>query len=123
EDLVPGPALARLVREHAVNNVTLTPSALATMQPEDYPGLATIFCAGEACPGDLAARWSPGRAFYNAYGPTETTVCATVSRVESKNAQIESENARPPIGFPLPYARTYVLRADMERAPVGEHGE
>jgi amino acid adenylation domain-containing protein len=72
-----GPELAALLAEAEVNVVTLPPSVLATMPEAELPELRTLVVAGEACPADLARRWSRGRRIINAYGPTEATVCAT----------------------------------------------
>ncbi|OXM59768.1 AMP-binding protein, partial [Amycolatopsis vastitatis] len=79
ERLMPGPALAQLVRDHQVTHLTLPPTALAQLAEDGLPTGITLVVAGEACPPDLVKRWAPGRAMINAYGPTETTVCATMS--------------------------------------------
>ncbi len=49
------------------------------MRPGELPADLTLNVAGEACPAETVAAWSPGRRLLNAYGPTETTVCATMS--------------------------------------------
>ena len=117
ETLADGEALQRLLREREIDVVTLPPSVLTVLSPEELPGLGTVISAGEACTRDLVARWAPGRRFVNAYGPTETTVCAswTVCR---------ADDPRPPsIGRPLPNTRAYVLDAKLRPVPVGVPGE
>src|SRR5437773_6032589 len=79
KELLPGPNLARFLRNQAITHVTLPPSALAALPVEDLPSLDTIVVAGEVCPAELVRRWGSGRRFFNAYGPTETTVWATVA--------------------------------------------
>ncbi|HSN99533.1 MAG TPA: condensation domain-containing protein, partial [Candidatus Nanopelagicales bacterium] len=68
--LMPGPDLARTLREMRVNVVTLPPSALSALPLEPLPELRTIVVAGEACPAELVEQWAPERRFFNAYGPT-----------------------------------------------------
>ncbi|MEW6738209.1 MAG: AMP-binding protein, partial [Acidobacteriota bacterium] len=77
ETLLPGSDLIKLLREQAITNITLPPSALAALPITDLPTLHTIVAAGEACSKELVARWADGRQFFNCYGPTETTVWAT----------------------------------------------
>ncbi|WP_242909162.1 non-ribosomal peptide synthetase [Actinomadura terrae] len=114
ERVLPGDELVRMVEQFAVTHVTLPPSALLTMVPEDLPG-TTIVVAGEECPAHLAAQWGPGRRFINAYGPTETTVCATMSD--------PLDSAEVPIGRPLVGRRVYVLDATLRSVPEGVVGE
>ena len=109
-----GHALARLIREREVTHATLPPVLLADL-PEDLP-LQTLIVAGEACPPDVAARWSPGRRMINAYGPTETTVCATMSEALA-GAGV------PAIGRPIWNTRVYVLDGGLEPVPAGVSGE
>ncbi|MEE8525476.1 MAG: condensation domain-containing protein, partial [Thermoanaerobaculia bacterium] len=110
--LLPGPDLASLLRRRRVTHLTVPPSALAALAPEPLPDLACLVVAGEACPAEVASRWSAGRRFFNAYGPTEATVCATIE-------ECGPERRRPPIGRPLDRTRVYVLGRGLEVAPIG----
>ncbi|GAB2610875.1 hypothetical protein GCM10027168_49720 [Streptomyces capparidis] len=116
DDLLPGEPLARTCAEHGVTNVTLPPSALAALPEGALGPEVSLVVAGEACPPELAARWSAGRRMVNAYGPTETTVCATISDPLSGAAV-------PPIGRPVAGARVYVLDDALQPVPVGVPGE
>jgi amino acid adenylation domain-containing protein/non-ribosomal peptide synthase protein (TIGR01720 family)/FkbM family methyltransferase len=110
ETLLPWP------RNLGVNTVTLPPSALSVLSPESLPELHTVVVAGEACPPDLARRWSRVRRFVNAYGPTEATICASYS-------QLRGEGDRLPIGRPVRNVRLYVLDGAMGLSPLGAAGE
>ncbi|HEX2225367.1 MAG TPA: condensation domain-containing protein, partial [Thermoanaerobaculia bacterium] len=75
EELLPGPALVRLLEREGITSLTLTPSALSALPVEELPALRRIWVAGEACPPELVQRWwTPERVFCNGYGPTETTI-------------------------------------------------
>ena len=114
--LVPGDALLRLLRDERITMLTLPPSALAVLEPDDLPALRTVTVAGEPCPPGVVARWAPGRAFYNLYGPTEATVWTAAHRCEP-------DGARPPIGAPVANTTAYVVDARMEPVPIGVAGE
>ncbi|WP_305787978.1 non-ribosomal peptide synthetase [Symbioplanes lichenis] len=114
ERILPGEDLVRLVEQFAVTHVTLPPSALLAMTPEDLPG-TTIIVAGEECPAHLAEQWGRTRRFVNAYGPTETTVCATMSD--------PLDAAFVPIGRPLAGRDVYVLDGVLGLVPAGVVGE
>jgi len=116
ETLLPGPSLIQLLCDLAVTTVALPPSALAVLPANELPALRTIIVAGEACSGDLVAKWSSGRRFFNGYGPTECTVCTTmIECTDSKEA--------PPIGRPLPNTQVYILDAQKQLVPIGVPGE
>ncbi|NVJ28707.1 AMP-binding protein, partial [Myxococcus sp. AM011] len=57
ERLLPGAPLRDLLRDESISAVTLTPSVLAQMRPEDLPSLQTLISAGEACSPELIQRW------------------------------------------------------------------
>ncbi|MBW4678524.1 MAG: amino acid adenylation domain-containing protein [Microcoleus vaginatus WJT46-NPBG5] len=116
DSLLPGPALIELCKNQAITTVTLPPSVLAVLPVEEFATLQTIIVAGEASSADLAARWIPGRQFFNAYGPTETTVCATV-------AECFDSEKKPPIGRPIANTQVYLLDAQMQPIPIGVPGE
>ncbi|MFL6245714.1 MAG: amino acid adenylation domain-containing protein, partial [Thermoanaerobaculia bacterium] len=111
-----GAPLRDLLIAQKITHATLPPVVLATLDARDFPLLEGLIVAGESCPGELVARWSPGRRMINAYGPTETTVCATMS-------EPLSGNATPPIGTAIWNARVYVLDARLEPVPAGANGE
>jgi len=115
--LIPGPGLVSLLRDEGVTHVTLPPPVLAAMPGAELPALRTVVSAGEAVDASVARRWSAGRRFVNAYGPTETTVCATVS------AAAMQDEARPPIGRPIPNVSVHLLDDAMRLVPLGVPGE
>ncbi len=114
--MMPGPALIHLLRDKEITVVTLPPSALAVMSPDELSGVKTIVSAGEACSAEIAARWAPGRRFVNAYGPTEATVCTTMIIVE------DGERT-PPIGQPINNFQVLVLDVNQQPLPQGIPGE
>jgi amino acid adenylation domain-containing protein len=116
DSLLPGPALINFLRNQAITTVLLPPSVLAVLHAEELPRLRTIIAGGEACPLNLVTRWAHGRRFFNAYGPTEATVCATV-------AECTCYGKKPPIGYPIPNTKVYLMDDQLQLVPVGVPGE
>ncbi|WP_295615177.1 amino acid adenylation domain-containing protein, partial [Chamaesiphon sp. GL140_3_metabinner_50] len=116
DSLLPGTGLMKLLQQQRISHITLSPSALAAMPSGAYPDLQTIIVAGEACPPDVVAQWSPGRRFMNGYGPTESTVCATT-------ATCTASKTAPPIGRPIANIQVYILDSHLQPVPIGVAGE
>ncbi|MBZ4423313.1 non-ribosomal peptide synthetase, partial [Myxococcus sp. RHSTA-1-4] len=116
ERLMPGAPLRSLLREESITAVTLTPSVLAQLAPDDFPSLETLISAGEACTPELVERWGNRVRLLNAYGPTEVTVCATLSEPMRPGQRLT-------IGRPWSNVRVYVLDAALRPLPVGVPGE
>jgi amino acid adenylation domain-containing protein len=117
EAMEPGRSLTRFLRRHGVTVVTLTPTVLASLDPDDLPDLTTLTVAGEACPPHLVDRWARGdRTMFNLYGPTETTIWATAARCTPGTG-------RPPIGRPITGVSCLVVDPDLKIVPVGVVGE
>ncbi|WP_412738617.1 amino acid adenylation domain-containing protein [Krasilnikovia sp. MM14-A1259] len=117
ERLLPGAQLADLVARAGVTHLTMPPSVLAAVQPQDsFLSGGTLVVAGEACPPDLVGRWAPGRRMINAYGPSESTVCATMSAPLNRTET-------PPIGGPIHGTSVYVLDGALRLVPPGVYGE
>lgn len=51
--------------------LSLTPSGLQQLDPDDYPNLICVFTCGEALPKSLVERWGHHVALYSDYGPSE----------------------------------------------------
>ncbi|MFP2934529.1 non-ribosomal peptide synthetase, partial [Pyxidicoccus sp. 3LG] len=116
ERLMPGAPLRTLAREESITAVTLTPSVLAQLSPEDMPALQTLVSAGEACTPELVQRWGAHVRFLNAYGPTETTVCASITEPLLPGNRLT-------IGRPWANLQVYVLDSSLHPVPVGVPGE
>jgi amino acid adenylation domain-containing protein len=114
-DIDPGPDLARFIADHGITAMLLPPSALRALPSEGCDAVHTVAVAGETCPADLVAQWSPGRRFFNLYGPTEVTIWSTVAQC--------SGAASPPIGRPIANSTAYVLDSRGRLAPIGAPGE
>ncbi|WP_157521432.1 non-ribosomal peptide synthetase [Mycobacterium sp. ACS4331] len=116
-DAYAGEALTGLVRDQRVDAAVLTPTVLATLDRTLLQGrLSTLITAGEACPAELVAAWSPGRRMYNAYGPTESTIWATCTAPHSAGQSVG-------IGAPIAGVGALVLDGRLNPAPVGVVGE
>ena len=120
--LLPGPALAGLVRDRGVTHLTIPPAALAVMPPGSLPTGLTMVLAGEACPPALVHAWAEDRFLVNAYGPTETTVCATMSGFQYAEGPLAPDRSVP-IGTPVDGTRIYVLDERLAPVPPGVTGE
>ncbi len=116
ESLQAGPPLAQFIKDNSISIVTLPPSVLALLPDDNYPELATINVAGEACPAELVSRWAVNRQFFNLYGPTESTIWATLS-------ECTEIGKRPPIGRPISNIKIYVLDVRLQPVPIGVPGE
>ncbi|WET76919.1 amino acid adenylation domain-containing protein [Amycolatopsis sp. QT-25] len=109
--------LRRFLVEHDVEWGFVTPTLLSMVDPAAVPGWRVIACGGEPVPAELAARWLPGRRFFNAYGPTETTVVVVTDEVTG----IPTDPL--PLGRPTPNHRAYVVDAELRPVAPGELGE
>ncbi|KZB79249.1 non-ribosomal peptide synthetase [Amycolatopsis regifaucium] len=109
--------LRRFLVEHDVEWGFVTPTLLSMLDPAAVPGWRVIACGGEPVPAELAARWLPGRRFFNAYGPTETTVVVLTDEVTGIPAD------PLPLGRPTPNHRAYVVDAGLRPVAPGEVGE
>lgn len=116
EDLLPGPALMQLLREHAITHITLPPSALAVLPIAELPALQMVLVGGEAPSPELIAQWSKGRQFINAYGPTETTVNASMVECGSSGQSL-------PTVRPAANKQLYILDQALQPVPTGVPGE
>ena len=116
ERVLPGEPLGQVVADLGVTHIKLPPTALAVTPPGMLPAGLTVVVAGEACPPELAATWSPGRRMVNAYGPTETTVCPAMSSPLDGGTVV-------PIGRPGANTQVYVLGPWLEPVPAGRAGE
>ncbi|MEU0300576.1 amino acid adenylation domain-containing protein [Streptomyces sp. NPDC006175] len=122
EALLPGPALATLVRERGVTHLTVPPAALAVMPPDSLPTGTTMVLAGEACSPALVHAWARDRFLVNAYGPTETTVCATMSTFQHADGP-HAPDRTVSIGVPVNGTRVQVLDDRLAPVPPGVVGE
>ncbi|TCJ94270.1 non-ribosomal peptide synthetase [Nocardia alba] len=115
---VGGTELAELIRTEGVTHTFLTPSVLATLDPDGIPGLRALIVGGEHVPADLAARWNtlPQRRFHNGYGPTETTVMTAISDALQPDEPVH-------MGGPIRGVRALILDERLRPVPEGVTGE
>ncbi|MEW2577304.1 non-ribosomal peptide synthetase/type I polyketide synthase [Streptomyces syringium] len=115
-------AVAAAVREHGVQRLCLTASALAHLMDADpeLPELRELVSVGErllptpALRRFLAAH--PHCALYNDYGPTEASMMVTSHRVDPRDDA-------PAIGRPVAGVAVRLLDGAGRRVPLGAVGE
>ncbi|MVU76664.1 amino acid adenylation domain-containing protein [Nocardia sp. ET3-3] len=111
-----GQPLTDLITAQGVTHLVITPSALATLDPDAVTSVRVLAVAGEAIGPDLVARWSTGRTLINLYGPTEFTIWATASEPLADGQPVT-------IGTPIRGAGTLVLDDRLRPVPMGVAGE
>ncbi len=114
-ELLPGPALADVLRLRGITHMTLTPSSLRLLPVARYPALRLLFIGGEAVPADLVEAWRGHCQFFNVYGPTEATICAAMT-------ECRGDEPKPPIGPPIVNMRAYPLDRRLGPVPPGAPG-
>jgi amino acid adenylation domain-containing protein len=111
--------LAGVLSRRRITHVVMPPSVLATLPEKTaLPDLRLVAVGGEACPPELARRWSAGRRFLNVYGPTEATVDTTAAAATPEGLAA----GRMPIGRPLPGLAIRLLDRWGGPAPAGAPG-
>ncbi|MFI1436639.1 amino acid adenylation domain-containing protein [Streptomyces lydicus] len=117
--------LGKLIRTHGITHVDGVPSQYSVLLETDlaaHDSVRAVVLAGESLPPSLVTehfRRSPGAALFNEYGPTEATVWATAHTCRAEDA----EQARVPIGRPVPNARVHLLDEHLNPVPPGLSGE
>ncbi|TFK53381.1 acetyl-CoA synthetase-like protein [Heliocybe sulcata] len=98
--------------------LSLTPSGMQQLDPQDYPNLKCVFTCGEALPRSLVDKWGTKVALYSDYGPTECCIST------SCNLNPYSGDMPITLGRPFPNMSMYVLNGDTRRpVPMGVVGE
>nr|WP_202927322.1 non-ribosomal peptide synthetase [Gordonia desulfuricans] len=115
-EVVAGERLARVITDHAITHLMLTPAILATLDRDRLTSLQTVAVGGDACPPALADHWAARVAMFNSYGPTEATVVVTQTDRMVPGSAVS-------IGRPLPGVQLCVLDTRLRPVPRGARGE
>lgn len=107
------------LNEYGITLVTLPPTYLAYLHPEECLSLKKVITAGSVVTGDIVNLWKEKVRFINAYGPTETSICATVWEADSTH----QVSTIVPIGKPIGNSKAYILDAEGKLVPAGVYGE
>nr|ABA12610.1 putative nonribosomal peptide synthetase [Omphalotus olearius] len=98
--------------------LSLTPSGLQQLDPDEYTNLKCVFTCGEALPTSLVQRWGPRVALYSDYGPTECCIST------SCNTKPYVGDMPITLGRPFPNMSMYVLNSETKMpVPMGVIGE
>ncbi len=111
-----GDDLADVLHTRAVTHAFITPTALASLDPDRVPELRVLLVAGEACPPELVARWADDHRMIDAYGPTEATIMTSLTDPLTVDTAVTI--GRPSRGF-----TAVVLDTRLRPVPTGVAGE
>ncbi|MGW0039220.1 amino acid adenylation domain-containing protein [Gordonia sp. NPDC003376] len=114
-EVIGGDQLTRLLSEERVTHLTLTPTMLATVEPEALTDLRTVVVGGDKCAPHIVGRWARCATMLNEYGPTEATITAS-SAVIDPSAALTA-------GGPIRGVSVMILDPLLQPVPVGTVGE
>src|SRR3569833_1664401 len=88
------------IRDFKCDVVSLTPSYVRLLRPEDVPSLKTLILGGEALPKECVDVWGDRVQLINGYGPTECCTVCVIRLVPgpSQNSRHKSEAIGHPVG-------------------------
>ncbi|KAI0596891.1 hypothetical protein F4775DRAFT_603074 [Biscogniauxia sp. FL1348] len=105
------------IKSFGVNTLTLTPTVLNLIDPQEVPHMRTVAIGGEIIPKTLVQTWAPVTNLIEIYGPTETSVLATA------HTGLNVDSNRLCIGKSF-CCNTFIVDAGTGRLmPVGAIGE
>ncbi|KND01254.1 amino acid adenylation domain-containing protein [Spizellomyces punctatus DAOM BR117] len=108
--------LAAVVRNLSANALTLTPTVISLLSPEEVPSLKVLCSAGEPITQTIVATWFPYLdRLLNAYGPTETAV-TTICRPDPSTFPTI-------IGGAVGSSLCLVVDERMNLVPIGVSGQ
>ncbi|KAJ1970314.1 hypothetical protein H4R34_006091, partial [Dimargaris verticillata] len=93
----------------------MTPSFLASLDPQEYRQLRTVGLGGEPVLMELIGKWLTFCNVYNGYGPTEAAMVTHAAHLRP--------GQRVTIGRPIPNVPCYILDTHRNVVPVGVIGE
>ncbi|NDK88465.1 amino acid adenylation domain-containing protein [Gordonia desulfuricans] len=114
-EVIGGEQLTRLLADEHITHLTLTPTMLATVEPEALTDLRTVVVGGDRCAQHIVGRWTRCATMINEYGPTEATITASSSVIDP--------SADLTAGSPVRGASVMVLDPMLAPVPVGTVGE
>lgn len=113
--VIGGERLTELLADEHVSHLTLTPTMLATVDPEPLTDLRTVVVGGDACPPHVVQRWTRTASMINEYGPTEATITAAAARIDPAAALTA--------GGPIRGMSMLILDPTLQPVPAGTAGE
>ena len=115
-DMLATAGFVKMLRRLSVTIAGILPSSLALIEDTGLPALHTLIVAGEACPVNIAQRWSVGRKLFQEYGTSETTIWST--KVECADASDVTS-----IGRAITNTQVFILDRHLKPMPAGVAGE
>jgi amino acid adenylation domain-containing protein len=122
---MPGMTIVKVVEDHAVDIVKLTPAHLAMIKDMNLRGtrIRKLIVGGEdfktALARDVTRNFGRPVEIYNEYGPTEATVGCMIHRYHME----KDPSLSVPIGIPAANAGVYILDEQLRPVPPGVIGE
>lgn len=122
-------SILKILKEHQITFVKMTPSAIFYLQPYfdqiNLPYLRYCLFGAEAFPVNLVQKWQnsiPNAIIHNVYGPTEATINCTFYSWKREGIN-KSRNGIATIGKPYTLMEAMVCDKNQQEVEAGQQGE